>query len=106
MVPEAKLAGYLLNPLHPKGRSKAAFQLRHGFSSDRTDELRRALSTVAARTEMEEIESAYGVKYSGVGPLRTPNGTEVALRTVWVLLDRLPPPLFVTAYPAPGDWKP
>jgi hypothetical protein len=99
LVPDAKLADYLLNPLHPKGRSKAAFLLRAGFASKHLDELRQALLAAAARTEMEEVVFPYGFKYTGVGPLRTPRGTEVAIRTVWVLLDRLPPPLFVTAYP-------
>lgn len=100
LVPDAKLTQYLLDPLHPKGRSKAAFFLGHGFSSDRPDELRQALLEVAARTDMEEVVYEYGVKYTGVALIRTPRGTEVAVRTVWVLLDLLPPPFFVTAYPA------
>lgn len=100
LVPDAKLVNYLLDPLHPKGRSKAVFFLRLGFARERPDELRQALLEVAARTEMEEITYPYGLKYTGIALLRTPRGTEVAVRTVWVLLDGLPPPLFVTAYPA------
>jgi hypothetical protein len=86
--------------MHPKGRSKAVFFLRHGFASERPDELRQALLEVATRTDMEEIVYPYGLKYTGVGLLRTPRGPSVAVRTVWVLLEGLPPPLFVTAYPA------
>ncbi len=55
LVPDSKLANYLLDPLHPKGRSKAVFFLRLGFARERPDELRQALLEVAARTEMEEI---------------------------------------------------
>lgn len=100
LVPDSKLVNYLLNPLHLKGRSKAAFFLKLGFASERPEELRQALLRVATRTEMQEIVFPYGLKYTGVGSLRTPRGMEVAIRTVWVLRDRVPPPLFVTAYPA------
>jgi hypothetical protein len=100
LVPDSKLVSYLLNPLHPKGRSKAAFLLQLGFASERPDDLRQALLELAARTDMEEIVFPYGLKYTGVGLLRTPRGTEVVVRTVWALLDGLSPPLFVTAYPA------
>lgn len=100
VVPEAKLTGYLLNPLHPKGRSKAAFLLHVGFTPERADELRRALLAAAGEVDMVEIVSPYGLKYTGAGVLRTPTGTDVAFRTMWVLLDNVPPPFFVTAYPA------
>jgi hypothetical protein len=102
IVSDAKLVSYLLDPLHPKGRSKADFLLRAGFASERPDELRQALLAAAAGTEMEEIVFPYGLKYTGIGSLRTPRGVEVAVRTVWVLLNGMPPPLFVTAYPAQG----
>jgi hypothetical protein len=91
---------YLPDPSGPEGRSKAEFFLRLGFTREEPDKLRRALLDVAARTEMREIVFAYGLKYTGTGMLRTPRGGEVAVRTVWVPLDGLPLPLFVTAYPA------
>jgi hypothetical protein len=80
------VTAYLLDPMHPKGRSKAAFFHGIGFESDRPDELRKALLEVAAHTEMKEISFPYGRKYTGVGSLRAPNGMEVAIRTVWVLV--------------------
>jgi hypothetical protein len=100
IVPDAKLVKYLLDPSHPEGRSKAEFFLRLGFTREQPDILRRASLEVAAHTHMQEVIFPYGVKYTGAGLLRTPAGREVLVRTVWALLDRLPPPLLVTAYPA------
>lgn len=61
-VPDPKLANYLLDTVHPKGRSKAVFLLQLGFTREAPDGLRRALLDVVSRTEMEEIVSPYGLK--------------------------------------------
>jgi hypothetical protein len=34
-----KIKDYLLSPTHPEGRAKARFFIRHGFSTDRPEEL-------------------------------------------------------------------
>jgi hypothetical protein len=43
VVAERKFAGYLLNPAHPAGGSKAHFFLRFGFSAAGWRELAAAL---------------------------------------------------------------
>jgi hypothetical protein len=45
-VPDAKLVNYLLDPVHPRGRSKAEFFQRLGFPAGRPDELRYPASDV------------------------------------------------------------
>jgi hypothetical protein len=84
LVPDSKLVNYRLNPLHPKGRSKAGFLLQLGFASDRPDVLRQALLDVAVRAAMQETACPYGLKYTGAGSLRAPHGTQLAVRTVRV----------------------
>ena len=100
VVPEAKLTHYLLSPVHPEGRSKAAFFSRLGFEQARPEPLRQALLQLARTSDMTEIVFTFGRKYVGTGTLTSPNGTRVAVVTVWVLRGNLPPPMLVTAYPA------
>lgn len=59
-----------------------------------------ALLHLARTVEMTAVPSGFGVKYVGQGWLTCPDGRRVRVTTVWVLLDNLPPPRFVTAYPA------
>jgi hypothetical protein len=49
LVAEAKLVGYLLNPVHPRGRHKARFFLGVGFRRDAPEELRTPCSSWRAR---------------------------------------------------------
>ena len=99
VVAEAKLAGYLLNPEHPRGRHKARFFLGVGFRREATEVLRAALIELARTSEMTALDGRDGTKYVGVGPLLAPSGREVWIQTVWVLDGGEPPPRFVTAYP-------
>jgi hypothetical protein len=47
------------------------------------------------------VPKRYGTKYVVVGSIRTPNGGDVSIRTVWIIEgEGADAPRFVTAYPA------
>ena len=103
IVPYPKVANYLLNPLHPKGESKARFFMLQGFSRERWEELAKALQEHArnhpvVRTEITE----YGTLYVVEGALRTPSSKRPLVRSVWIKNTENPPHL-VTAYPIGGS---
>ncbi len=100
-VPEEKLIGYLLNPAHPVGGSKAQFFLRFGFSAKNADALAEGLLRVArSEAVQEEKPTPYGTKYVIGGSLKTPRGPAVRLETVWIVETGQDKPRLVTAYPA------
>jgi len=47
----------------------------------------------------EAIQSPHGAKYVLDGPLRTPTGSTVQIRTVWIIDTHEDRPRLVTAYP-------
>ena len=96
-----KVTGYLLNEAHSDGAPKASFFRRFGFSTDRPQVLIEALTAhpqhnrvIATRT------SKFGTTSVVQCSLKTPDGRDPCIRTVWMLdvgstIQRL-----VTAYPA------
>jgi len=64
VVPERKIVGYLLNPAHPAGGSKAAFFIRFGFSAADWSRLAEALLGQARANEIAEAEpTPHGTRY-------------------------------------------
>lgn len=101
-VPADKLAGYLLSEAHPVGRTKAALFVAAGYSAASAQLLEQDLLVIARTAEVvEQVESSHGVKYVVDGPLATPVGGTIWLRTVWIVESGMEYPRFVTAYPAP-----
>ncbi len=97
-IPRRKLEGYLLSSTHPAGRFKARFFRALGF--DGADQLERALRELAGSgTISAEVPTTFGRKYIVDGLLKTPRGTRVALRTVWIQERETEAPRLVTAYP-------
>ncbi len=90
----SKMSGYLLNPSHPLGWSKAKYFFEHGIISE--DELRKILLKIISENEITEtITTEFGSKFivNGIIP---PN---MQLRTIWVVLKGENICKFVTAYP-------
>ena len=101
-VPKIKVVAYLLNPLHPKGASKAKFFTGGGFSRERLEELATALRQHARNCPVVYVEKTeHGTLYVVEGVLHTPNGKRPLVRSVW-LKDTEAPPRLVTAYPIGG----
>lgn len=86
-VGREKLVGYLLDPTHPKGRSKAIFLLRFGFSASDPAVLADALVDHFGRApDIHSTTDAFGAtRIVCEGPLRGPDGREPTIRSVWVL---------------------
>ena len=99
-LPSRKLTDYLLSPTHAVGRTKARFFHAQGFDQTNADELAQNLiAIVHQQPVVKTIESIYGTKYIVDGPLMSPSGATVLIRTVWIIEKNDDRPRFVTAYP-------
>lgn len=99
-VPETKITRYLLNTDHPRGKDKAAFFHRFGFSVAKWETLRDALLAHAAAHEVAStLDTPEGTHYAIDGPLRTPDDRQPRIRTIWAVDTGSTMPRFITAYP-------
>lgn len=98
-VEERKILEYLLNEDHAVGGSKARFFFARGF--DRAF-WRRFADALVGHGQLNDVVGAeattFGVVYEVRCILRTPDGTDPCIRTVWIAHEEAPPRL-VTAYP-------
>ncbi len=101
VVAPEKLRRYLLSTSHPVGQSKARFFKAQGFTDENWTLLEAGFLDLARSAEVTETEtSPHGMKYVLIGPVPTPAGRLVTVRTVWIIDDGQDVPRFVTAYPA------
>ena len=99
-VPEEKVVSYLLSTDHPVGRHKAAFFARFGFRAERWEELAAALRNhVSDHDPVEVTATPFGTKYAVPGPLRSPDGRNPLVRSVWIVEHGENVPRLVTAHP-------
>jgi hypothetical protein len=104
VIAPAKIVRYLLNETHPKGRHKATFFFRFGFS---VLEWGKLADPLRHHAEMHEVTSTEqvpeGTKYVIDGVLTTPTTTSddqfPLLRSVWLIDTGSEIPRFITAYP-------
>ena len=95
-----KLEFYLLSEVHTVGKSKAKFFRSIGFNETNIGALEQGLLKIGRTREVNEIVlSPHGVKYVIDGPLQTPSGRFLSVRTVWIIDPGSTAPRFVTAYP-------
>ncbi len=100
VVPREKIVGYLLSPIHPAGRGKAAFFARCGFTVAAWRALATALLRHAQEHAVVKVESTpFGSKFVIEGSLETPSGSAPSIRAVWFVNRGEETPRFVTAYP-------
>jgi len=101
-VREPKVVRYLLNPAHPAGGSKAVFFLRFGFTVPEWTLLAEALLRHAREHDVVETgETRHGVRYAVDGPMASPDGTVLNIRSAWFIDHGSEAPRFVTAHPLP-----
>ena len=98
-VPREKIVDYLLSPIHPIGRFKAAFFRALGYSDTQPEEFETAIKQLLDNPAEEERATNYGKKYVVRGRITGPNGTSATINTVWIILRGNSTPRFVTAYP-------
>ena len=100
-VPPEKLSNYLLSETHSVGQYKSHFFRSFGFDESNFDLLSASLIEIAQTNDVEEIKSSpHGTKYVITGMLRIPSGTDVKIKTIWIIEPDNEAPRFVTAYPA------
>ena len=100
-VAESKIVDYLLSATHPEGRDKANFFLRFGFSPDHWEEFADALKRHAATHEVTNtIATLSGLRYQVEGALKSPDGRNPRIRTIWQIDTGSLIPRLITAYPA------
>ena len=95
-----KISDYLLSEYHIVGKSKAKLLRSFGFNETNINQLESALIHIAQNNIVnEESKSSFGIKYVIDGILKTPNGIQIKMRTVWIIENNKEEPRFVTAYP-------
>ena len=72
IVPDEKILDFLLNPDHPIGKHRARWLAGFGFR-------REAWRARVVRREQTE----FGLKYTAIGPLRSPDGRDPVAETTW-----------------------
>jgi len=99
-VEPQKLTEYLLSTTHAEGKDKAAFFTRFGFSIESWEVFADALRQHADSHDLTKIaESRFGARYVIEGTLRTPDGRDPVVRSVWFIARDQKNPRLVTAYP-------
>src|SRR5262245_51202410 len=99
-VDRRKIVEYLLSRSHPRGRAKAAFFMRFGFSVEEWQLLASELLRIGRSNPVARvIPSLYGVRYTVEGQLYCPDGRSARVRTVWFVELHERAPRLVTTYP-------
>ena len=84
---------------HPVGGAKARYFKSRGYSLEAPEVLEASLRQVAETGKVIKVEATgWGTKYLVVGEVTTPDGNQLALGTVWIVVGSSRPVL-VTAYP-------
>ena len=100
LAEQEKICGYLLNPTHRYGASKARFLTEFGFRVERWEELADALRTHGQAHEVVRTrETLFGPRYEVEGKLSAPDGRHPRVCTVWQLDEGQIAPRLITAYP-------
>lgn len=99
-VDERKLKEYLLNPSHPRGRSKAVFFRARGFTDHDWEGMADALCHHARSNPVSgERITEYAVNYALDCHLPTPDRSNPCIRTVWEVRPEDDRPRLITAHP-------
>ena len=99
-IPPAKILDYLLSMENQEGRSKAQFFTQFGFRREEWRQMADALLRHGSSYAVVNIEETqYGPTYAVDGIIRTPDGRNPRVRTVWMIRNGEDAPRFVTAYP-------
>ena len=99
-VERDKILGYLLNRGHRFGAGKARFFESFGFRIEQWEVLAEAFQEHGQVREVTNVQdTGFGPRYEVEGPLRTPDGRNPLVRTVWQRDLDAPAPRLITAYP-------
>lgn len=100
VVADEKVRDYLLSPVNPRARGKAAFFRALGFDESNWVRLRDALLEIARNgTAGQGQLSEFGAKYEIRATLSGPSGRQATVKTIWIIDAGDDIPRFVTAHP-------
>ena len=100
VVQQDKIVGYLLNPAHRFGASKARFYAGAGFRIEAWEQLAQALLDHGRMHDVVRTrDTGFGKRYEVEGKLDCPDGRRRLVRTVWQMDDQEIAPRLITAYP-------
>lgn len=100
VVPERKIAGYLLSAVHLRGRHKARYFEKYGFTAAEWVVLATALRVHAEEHEVASTnDNRFGTWDTIKGTLRTPSGQRPYVRSIGFIDAGSVVPRFVSAYP-------
>lgn len=100
IVEKEKILGYLLNPSHRHGSSKARFFFEFGFEIPKWETQAEALREHGGLHPVcHREETGFGPRYVVDDVLRTPSGRAPMLRTVWQMDAGALAPRLITAHP-------
>ena len=95
-----KITHYLLVPTHPDNSGKAKFFTDRGFDYSNVADFQAALLAHPVDNEYhKEIKLPVGTKYIVHCNLKTPDGKNPCIRTIWIDDADGTPPRLVSAYP-------
>ncbi|MDE2938664.1 MAG: hypothetical protein OXR67_07055 [Chloroflexota bacterium] len=98
-VDTRKLVDYLLSPVSSRGRHKAAFFQRFGYTIANMTVFAEALREHGQSQQVTRIvDTPYGRRYYVDGPLQSPDGRNPHVRTVWQLEPGSQSPRLLTAF--------
>jgi hypothetical protein len=100
LVADAKVRDYLLDPNHPMNGGKASFFQRFGFTQHNWTVLQKALLLHPQNNPVSTVTpNPYGTRYVVQCSLRSPDGRNPCINTVWVMDPCSSAPKLVTAHP-------
>jgi hypothetical protein len=100
IVESDKILGYLLDPNHPYGASKARFFASFGFERNNWQVLARALRQHGLQHPvLKAKDTGFGPRYVVVGELAAPDGRCPRVQSIWQVDKGQIAPRLITAYP-------
>ncbi|HEX41187.1 MAG TPA: adhesin [Phycisphaerales bacterium] len=102
IIDPAKLYDYVLSPIHPVGRFKAAFFASLGYTCENWRQFEADLRREHLnKNAILRHTTAYGKKWEISSTIKGPSGKAKRVVSIWIVLTGQEVPRFVTAYP--GD---
>jgi len=99
IVEQVKVQNYLLSPVHPIGKAKAAWFRALGYSQSDWSLLQADLLKFAELDAVIMERTKYGQIYGVSGTLVGPNCKSGQILTIWISMAGQRSPRLVTAYP-------
>ena len=99
VVDPAKVREYLLSPIHPVGRHKAAVFEAAGYRWDEWQRLQTDLLRTAWMRTAAPLQTPFGREYRIDAILLPPAGRRLAVRVIWLVRTGEDCPRLVTVFP-------